>query len=97
MGRVSTDTEEREAKLRELEAELDSELGIESSTVEVTRRSSAKATKTGFGHLALYSLGAFVLAKVLGLTLVNLIAGVSFIGFIVFGILWLIGLLKGED
>lgn len=85
--------EERDAKLREMEADLDSDLGLDDVTVETTV-SKRKKSELHHGKVALGALGAFVLTQVLGRWALQVIAGVSFIAFVVFGILWLISLFR---
>lgn len=96
MSRMSMSQEEREQKLREMETDLESELGLDTVTVDetVTRR------KTGdlqYGKVALGALAAFLLTQVLGRWALQVIAGVSFIAFVIFGILWIISLFKDQD
>jgi hypothetical protein len=97
MGRMSMSESEREQKLREMEADLDSELGLDSvavSETETVPTKRARGHELNYGQIALGALATFVLTKILGMWAINVVLGISFIAFVIFGILWVIGQFK---
>ena len=101
MSGTRLDDDQREARLREIEAELDSDLGLDSTPVTAakpSRKTSAALSGLNTGKIALISLAVAIIARVLGQYLVGLIAGIAGLAFLVFGILWLIGQFsRGDD
>ncbi|NUQ00066.1 MAG: hypothetical protein HUU35_09465 [Armatimonadetes bacterium] len=95
MGRLSMDENEREARLRELEAELDDELGLASTAgVETTPKKPRRETTLDYGKAALYSLG-IALATMIGMKLGGLVIGLSLLAAVGFGIMWLVKQVRG--
>ena len=92
MGRMSMSESERESKLREMEADLDSELGLDSVSVsETVPTKRAKGHELHYGKIALGALATFLVTKFLAGVVVRLLLGASVIAFVIFGILWVIG------
>lgn len=97
MGRLSMDEGEREARLRELEAELDNELGMESTVeVQTSPKKRRREMSIDYGKAALYSLG-IALATMIGMRLGGLVIGLSLIAAVGFGIMWLVKQFRGGD
>lgn len=93
MSRMSMTQEERDARLREIESGLDDDLGLDDVAVETTVPRKAKGGLQN-GKVALISLAVFLLTRVVGTSVINVVMGVALISAVVFGILWVIGLFR---
>lgn len=96
-SRLDRRSGDSEARLREIEAELDEELGLESEVAIATVSTSSTKPRPSFGKIALGVLGALLAWALFG-KLVKLIIGLAVIVGLVAAVLWLIGVFRsGRD
>ncbi len=88
MGRLGTSGDEREQTLREIEAELESELGV-GTTSATSRPVKRREDSLNWGGIALGALATYVATKIFGVMLLKLLWFGSVAVFLFAGGVWL--------